>query len=76
MYCIIRLDRYVFLIKNVYIIRHSKPGKCSYIYNFFNIQIKNEKKRLTKERMQIAEHFFSNKEFDDNNSLISIKNIK
>lgn len=65
MYGIIRLERYVILIKTVYFIRHSKPGKCSYIYNFFNIQIKNEKKRLTKEGMQIAEHFFGNKEFDD-----------
>ena len=52
-------------MKTVFFIRHSKPGKCSFIYSKSSIQIKNEKKRLTTEGINIAQKVFSNNEFNN-----------
>ena len=51
-------------MKVIYFIRHSKPGNCSIIFRNSNLQIKNEKKKLTKEGRNIAKKIFDNKEFD------------
>ena len=51
-------------MKVIYFIRHSKPGNCSIIFRNSNLQIKNEKKKLTKEGRNIAKNIFDNKEFD------------
>ena len=52
-------------MKTVFFIRHSKPGKCSFIYSKSSIQIKNEKKKLTTEGINIAQKVFSNNEFNN-----------
>ena len=51
-------------MKVIYFIRHSKPGNCSFMFRNSNIQIKNEKRHLTKEGRKLAKKFFSDKEFD------------
>ena len=50
-------------MKTVYLIRHSKPGNCSFIYRNSDLQTKNEKKKLTKEGKKKAKLFFENEEF-------------
>lgn len=52
-------------MKTVYLIRHSKPGGYSFIYKNSSLQVKNEKKKLTKEGKNIAKEFFSNDEFNN-----------
>ncbi len=47
----------------VYLIRHSKPGKCSILFKYSSLQIKNEKRKLTREGKMMAQKFFNNKEF-------------
>ena len=58
-------------MKTIFLIRHSKPGKCSFVYNNSGIQIKNEKKKLTNEGRKYAKQFFSNKEFDNISEIYS-----
>ena len=52
-------------MKIIYFIRHSQPGNCSTIFKNSSIQMKNEKKKLTKEGQKIAKDFFSKHEFDN-----------
>lgn len=48
------------MIKEVFFIRHSKPGKCCPLYKWFSLQKQNEKKRLTNEGKLLAEKVFQN----------------
>ena len=51
------------MIKEVFFIRHSKPGKCCPLYKWFSLQKQNEKKRLTNEGKLLAEKAFQDEMF-------------
>ncbi len=52
-------------MKTLYFIRHSKPGKCSFLYKFSSSQVQNEKTNLTKEGKILARKVLGNSEFDN-----------
>ena len=51
------------MIKEVFFIRHSKPGKCCPLYKWFSLQKQNEKKRLINEGKLLAEKAFQDEMF-------------
>lgn len=52
-------------MKEVFFIRHSKPGNCNFIYKWSSLQKKEEKKKLTKDGKKLAKEFFHNAIFDE-----------
>ena len=64
------------MIKEVYLIRHSKPMKVNNTFNKDNLQLQNEKSSLSIEGEQIAKEKLNKKEFDDIDIIFSSNYVR